>query len=66
MESSLRIAPCGKLESLMRQQEAPELKRTWNYSLEHIVPTVPMVQMVAGISEARIPREVVVSVLDNK
>ena len=47
---SLRATPVGRLDHLIRQQEAPESKRMWNNCLLRIVPMVLTVQIVAGVS----------------
>ena len=50
LERSFRMTPFGRLDFLMRQQEAPESKRIWNNRLLCIVPTVLTAQIVAGVS----------------
>ena len=47
---SLRTTSVGRLDCLIRQQEARESKRMWNYRLLQIAPMVLTVQIVAGVS----------------
>ena len=49
-ERSWRTAPWGKLDFLIRQQDAPESKRMWNNHLLCIAPIVFTVQMVVCVS----------------
>lgn len=50
LDRSLSKTPMGRLDFLMRQQEAPESKRMQNNHLLWIGPMVFTVQIVAGVS----------------